>query len=105
MNLLNLNCITQQVAVTATATRIKIDGDEGTVRIVNTGTNTVFVAIGGDTVTATPAGATPNRTSLAIVAGAVETFSRTSNEANKFLSFVCAATLTSTVVVSFGNGE
>lgn len=102
---MNLNCTTQQVAVTAAATRIKIEGEEGTVRIVNTGTNTVFVAIGGDTVVATPAGATPTRTSLPILAGAIESFSRFSNEANKYLSFVCAAALTSTVIVSFGEGE
>lgn len=105
MNLFNINCITQSVAVTSTATRIKIEGNEGTVRLVNTGTVPVYVAIGGDNVTATVAGATPNRTSLTIVAGAVETFSRYTNEANKYLSFVTAGTGTATVVVSFSEGE
>ena len=102
--LFNLNCITQQVAVTAAATRIRIEGNEGTIRLINTGTNAVFVAIGNDTVVATVAGATPNRTSLIIQPGAVEHFARFSNEANKHLSFVCAATLTSNIIVSTGEG-
>lgn len=105
MNLFNLNCITQSISVTSTATRVKIDGDEGTVRIVNTGTATVFVAIGDSTVTATVAGATPNRTSLAVLAGAVENFSRYANEANKFLSFVTSGAGTATVILSTGYGE
>ena len=105
MDPMNINCTTQQVAVTATATRVKIEGNEPSIRLLNTGTSTVFVAIGNDTVVATVAGATPNRTSLAIVAGAVETFSRYVNEANKHISFVCGAALTSTIVMSLGEGE
>ena len=105
MSLFNLNCITQSIAVTSAATRVKIEGDEGTVRIVNTGTVTVFVAIGDATVTATVAGATPNRTSLAILAGAVEHFARYTMESNKYLSFVTSGAGTATVILSTGYGE
>lgn len=105
MDPMNLSCTTQQIAVTATATRIKIEGNEQAIRLINTGGNTIFVAIGNDTVVATVAGAVPNRTSLAVVPGAIETFSRFINEANKHISFVCAATLTSTMIMSLGEGE
>lgn len=105
MNLFNLNCITQSVAVTSTATRIRIDNDDGTIRLVNTGTATVFVAIGNDTVVATVPGAIPARTGLALLAGSVEHFARTSIESRRFLSFVTAGAGTATVILSTGYGE
>ena len=101
--LFNLNCVSQSVAVTGTAVRVRLDGDDETIRVANTGTSVVYLALGDSTVVATVAGATPNRTSLAVLAGSVEHFKRNYGESQRYVSLISGGT--STVILSSGYGE
>ena len=103
--LFNLNCVSQAVAVTGTATRIRLDGDDETIRVVNTGASIVYVALGDSTVVATVASTTPNRTSLAVLAGSVEHFYRNYGETQRYVSLIAPAASTATVILSSGFGE
>ena len=99
-----VNADTFSIAVTSTAsTPVAFPYVAGTIRLVNTGSYVCYVAVTMNNALATVPGTTPQITCTPVLAGEDVAFGLPQN-AMQTISAICSSGLTTTLVVSTGEG-
>jgi len=100
----SLSSPTISLSVTSTASAaVLIPGTGNTIRLVNTGANKCFVAVGVSSIAATTPSGTSSTTSTCILAGSDVVFSR-SPSSETYISAICESTETATLLIQSGEG-